>query len=156
MPTKITYLPFLLEPIGSRLSRAAQALPTLAAPTNLFTIVGGKVLLTLLLGEVTTVVQAQANATKLTFDPDDAGATQDLCTTLDITADPVGTIYSLPGLASGALIDNLQFGQGPLIGSPRVLKPGKILLNCAATNTGAAKWDAWFIALDVGAYMIVS
>jgi hypothetical protein len=98
---------------------------------------GGKVLITSLVGEVTTVIQTQADATKLTFDPR-PGATQDLCATTDITADAVGTIYSITGTPATALQDALNFlpsNKGPA--QPIVLKPGAILLDCAASNTGS-------------------
>lgn len=154
MPQKITFLPFLLEPIGTLVKRPTQALP--AATANLFTIVGGRIMLTLILGEVTTIIQAQANAAKLTFDPDAAGATQDLCATLDINADAVGSIYRITGNPTVAMLDNLNFGQGGLVAAPLILKPGKIILNCAANSTGAIQWDAWYISLDTGAYMIAA
>lgn len=148
--------PFSLDPLGEMVSRPAETLPTSAAPRNMFTVSGGRVLLTLILGEVTTIIQAQANATKLTFDPDAAGATVDLCATLDINADAVGSIYRITGNPTVAMLDNLNIAQGGLVAAPLILKPGKIILNCAATNTGATKWDAWYIPLDPGAVMIVT
>lgn len=156
MPQKVTFLPFTLDPLGTMVSRPAETLPPLATPRPMFTILGGRILLTLILGEVTTAIQAQANATKLTFDPDATGATQDLCATLDITGDAVGSIYRITGVPTVAMLDNLNFGQGQLVASPLILKPGKIILNCAATNTGATKWDLWYSSLDPGASVILT
>jgi hypothetical protein len=93
---------------GIKVSRATAALPQTTAGA-LFTISGGKVLVTGLIGEVTTVIQTQADNTKLTFDPTDAGATQDLCAVLDITADAVGTMYSITGTPATAMQDALNF-----------------------------------------------
>lgn len=135
---------------GILVSKAAADLPA-GTTGKLFTIAGGRVLVSLILGEVTTVIQTQANNTKLQFDPTDTGATQDLCAVLDISADAVGTMYHISGTPSDALRDNLNFARGGLVAAPLVLKPGDILLNCAATNTGQAKWDLVYKPLDAGA-----
>lgn len=136
---------------GVKVQRATAALPQTAAGA-LFTITGGKVLITSLVGEVTTVIQTQADNTKLTFDPTDAGATQDLCAVLDITADAVGTLYSITGTPATAMQDALNFlPSNKVPAQPIVLKPGSILLDCAASNTGSVKWDLTYIPLDNGA-----
>lgn len=138
--------------LGARVKRATAALPQSTAGT-LFTISGGKVLVTALYGEVTTAIQAQANAAKIQFDPTDAGATQDLCATTDINADAVGTMYSITGTPAGVLQDALNFLSADKVIAAQgiVLKPGAILLNCAASNTGSVKWDLWYVPLDDGA-----
>jgi hypothetical protein len=136
---------------GTRVERATAALPATTAAA-LFTISTGRILVTSIIGEVTTVIQTQADATKLTFDPTDAGATQDLCATLDITADAVGTLYSITGTPATAMQDALNFlppSKG--LANPVLLKPGSILLDCAATNTGSVKWSITYIAYDTGA-----
>jgi len=136
---------------GVKVQRATAALPQTTAGA-LFTISGGKVLITSLIGEVTTVIQTQADNTKLTFDPTDAGATQDLCAVLDITADAVGTLYSITGTPATAMQDALNFlPSNKVPAQPIVLKPGSILLDCAASNTGSVKWDLTYIPLDNGA-----
>lgn len=141
---------------GVKVSRATAALPQTAAG-SLFTITGGKVLITSLVGEVTTVIQTQADNTKLTFDPTDAGATQDLCAVLDITADAVGTMYSLTGTPATAMQDALNFlPSSKVLAQPLVLKPGAILLDCAASNTGSVKWDLCYIPLDNGASVVAA
>jgi len=136
---------------GVKVSRTTATLPQTTAGA-LFTISGGRVLITSLVGEVTTVIQTQADNTKLTFDPTDAGATQDLCAVLDITADAVGTCYSLTGTPATAMQDALNFlPSNKVLAQPLVLKPGSILLDCAASNTGSVKWDLCYIPLDNGA-----
>jgi hypothetical protein len=141
---------------GVKVQRTTAALPQTTTST-LFTISGGKVLITSLVGEVTTVIQTQADATKLTFDPTDAGATQDLSATLDITADAVGTLYSLTGTPATAMQDALNFlPSNKVLAQPLVLKPGAILLDCAASNTGSVKWDLCYIPLDNGAAVVAA
>jgi len=142
---------FLAGTYGTLVSKATAALPA-TTTAALFTIAGGRVLVTSIIGEVTTVIQTQADATKLQFDPTDAGATQDLCATLDITADAVGTMYSITGTPATAMQDALNFvSADKTLARPLVLKPGSILLNCAATNTGSVKWSLTYLPLDEGA-----
>lgn len=143
---------------GVRVKRPTANLPQTAAAA-LFTITGGKVLVTALFGEVTTVIQAQADLVKLTFDPTDAGATQDLSvsTASDITGDAVGTMYSLTGDATVKLTDSLNFlPANKLPTQPFILKPGAILLDCSASNTGQVKWDIWYVPLDDGAKVVAA
>lgn len=141
---------------GAKVERATATLPQTAAGA-LYTITGGRILLTALIGEVTTVIQTQANNTKLTFDPTDAGATQDLCAVLDITADAVGTMYSITGTPATAMQDGLNFlSPNKLPAQPILLKPGSILLDCAASNTGAAKWTACWVPFDGAARLVAA
>jgi hypothetical protein len=142
---------YLAHSAGIKVDRATAALP--ASTTGaLFTVAGGRVLVTNIIGEVTTVIQTQADNTKLQFDPTDAGATQDLCAVLDITADAVGTMYSITGTPATALGDALNFmSSDKMLARPLVIKPGSILLNCAATNTGSVKWSLTYVPLDTGA-----
>lgn len=142
---------YLAGTYGIKVERATASLPQTTTAT-LFTISTGRVLVTSIIGEVTTVIQTQANNTKLQFDPTDAGATQDMCAVLDITADAVGTMYSIDGTPGNAMVDALNFlPANKTLARPIILKPGAILLNCAASNTGAAKWSLTYLPLDVGA-----
>lgn len=138
--------------LGLTVNRATAALPQTTA-SALFTVSTGRVLITSIVGEVTTVIQTQADNTKLTFDPTDAGATQDLCAVLDITADAVGTLYSITGTPATAMQDALNFlPPSKALARPGiVLKPGSILLDCAASNTGSVKWSLTYIPLEAGA-----
>lgn len=139
--------------LGVKVARATAALPQTAAAA-IFNVVGGRIYLTSIVGEVTTVIQTQANATKLTFDPTATGATQDLCATTDITADAVGTVYGITGTPGTVLQDALNFlPPNKNLAQPIMLKPGDIVLDCAASNTGSVKWDAAYIPYDNGAYL---
>lgn len=142
--------------LGFRTERATAALPQTAA-ASLFTISGGRVRITSIIGEVTTVIQTQADNTKLTFDPTDAGATQDLCAVLDITADAVGTMYSITGTPATAMQDGLNFlSSNKQLAQPLILKPGDIKLDCAASNTGSVKWTIFWQPLDDGAAIVAA
>jgi len=131
-------------------AKAAATLPASTTQT-LFTVTLGNVELLALVGEVTTVVQTQANATKLTFNPTGTGASTDLCATLDITAAAVGTFYSITGIATDPMQSGIWMAHGLVY--PLILGPGVIELSCAATNTGATQWFALYRAIESGALM---
>lgn len=139
--------------LGYRLDRATEALPA-TTDGALFTITGGRILLTSLVGEVTTVIQTQANNTKIKFNPTATGADQDLCAVLDITADAVGEIYTITGIVANAMRSDLLIGQG--MTNPLILSEGDIEIDCAATNTGEVQWSMWYLPLDRGATVAVS
>lgn len=133
---------------GITVERDTAALPQTTAEA-LFTVSGGRVLLTSIVGEVTTVIQTQANNTKLTANPT-TGTSVDICTVLNISADEVGALYSI----TGTFADALAGGAAGAVAAPAVpvvLPVGTLDLDCAASNTGAVKWVATYVPLDVGA-----
>lgn len=139
--------------IGKQVSRATAALPQTAAGA-LFNITGGRVLVTTILGQVTTVIQTQANNTKLSSNPA-TGTTVDLCAVLDISADEVGCLYGITGIPADALV-GAGAGYAPAPQRPVIVPVGAIELNCAASNTGAVKWDIWYVPLDSGASVVAA
>jgi len=138
---------------GQKVSKATAALPQ-TADVALFTITGGRIFLVMILGEVTTVIQTQANNTKLKFNPTATGADQDLCAVLSITADAVGELYTITGIVADALRSDLLIGQA--MTNYLVLSEGDIELDCAASNTGSVGWDMWWIPLDDGATVVAA
>lgn len=135
--------------LGTRVDRATAALPA-TTTGGLFTIAGGPVIVTAILGEVTTVIQTQANNTKLVFNPTATGASQDMCAVLDTSADPVGEIYTISGTVGDALRSDLLIGN-PVLQNALYCAEGVIELSCAATNTGSVKWSIWYVPAETGA-----
>lgn len=131
---------------GFKESRASATLPQTTA-TPYFTVAGGRVL-AFFLGEVTVVIQTQANNTKLVHNPT-VGTDSDMCAVLSITADEVGILYTLTGTVGDALVGGGQ--AGGLGSNPFVLNVGTVDLNCAASNTGETKWECFWVPLDDGA-----
>lgn len=134
--------------LGIHVSRATDNITTGEA---LFNIKGGRVLLNLILGEVTTVIETKTVNFKLTADPD-TGTTTDLCGNLDLSADEVGSLYTIAGPVATAM----QRGEsGSVIGQtyPLPVAAGAIKAVVGATHTGSIKWDMWYIPLDEGAYV---
>lgn len=136
--------------LGTKVERATATLPQTTAAA-IFNILGGRIILTSIVGEVTTLIQTQANATKLTSNPT-TGTSVDMCATLDITADEVGCLYGITGLPSDALVGT-NAGFAPIPYRHQCLPVGTIDLDCAASNTGSVKWTLTYIPLDDGAYV---
>ncbi len=134
---------------GVQVNRDAATLPQATAGA-LFNVVGGRVTITQILGEVTTAIENQANATKLVAIPT-GGSASDLCDTLDIGNDGVGTMYSITGAVGTAMQDDA--GVVPDQTTPLIVKPGTISLDCAASNTGEVKWSIIYVPVDDGAYV---
>src|SRR5688572_17918801 len=87
--------------MGFQTDRATAALPQMAAHA-LFTIATGRIVVFGLIGEVTTVIQTQANNTKIVANPT-TGTSVDLCAVLSITADEVGCLYGITGVFADAM-----------------------------------------------------
>ena len=151
---KILDLSFIRDSKKGRIVERALAILPQTTTGALFTIAGGKVLITSIVGEVTTVIQTQANATKLTANPT-TGSSVDMCIALDISADEVGCLYGITGTPADALIGT-NAGLTPEMAKGLILNTGTIDLDCAASNTGAIKWTIHYIPIDKDATIVVA
>ena len=136
--------------LGMRVDRATSTLPQ-TTQSALFTVTGGRVAITAIVGEVTTVIETKANDTKLVANPT-TGTDVDLCTVLDITADEVGCLYGITGTVGDAMI-GANAGATQLPANPVVVNAGTVDLNCADSNTGSVKWSIFYLPIDDGAYV---
>lgn len=135
---------------GVQVDRATATLPQ-TTQSALFNVVGGRVLVTSIVGEVTTAIQNQANNTKLVANPT-TGTDVDLCAVLSIANDEVGCLYGITGLFSDAMV-GANAGATVAPRNAVVVPVGTIDLNCAASNTGSVKWSLTYVPLDDGAYV---
>lgn len=134
--------------LGQRVDRATANILT---GTDLFTVAGGRVLVTQIVGEVTTIMETKTINFKLASDPT-VGTTNDMCANLDLTAAEQGTLLTISGTAA----DALRAGKsGSVVGqnSPIVVAVGAIEATVGATHTGSIKWSLWYVPLDDGAYV---
>jgi hypothetical protein len=136
--------------LGRRVDKTATALPA-STDGTLFTVTVGRILVTGLVGEVTTIIQAQACAVKLKSVPT-TGTAKDISGTFDVNAMEVGGLLSLDGTALSTALSGTNAGAALYCRSGGIVVPiGAIKLNTAATNTGALKWFMTYIPLDDGA-----
>lgn len=136
---------------GLAVPRATATLPATAAQ-NIYTISGGRVLMTGLLGEVTTIIQAQATTVKFTSTPTTGSAVDLTAATGDINALEVGGFITLvPALTVtpfAAAIQKQNAGATVLQGLSIVLPIGSLSYTTGATSTGSIKWLMTYIPLD--------
>ncbi len=140
--------------LGINVSRATSNLPATAA-LNIFTVSGGRILVVSLVGEVTTVIQAQACTVKVTSTPT-AGSAVDLsAVSASISGLEVGGKLTLPAAAATALVTG---NAGGVIGRQAnwVIPAGSLSYTTSATNTGQIKWDLTYVPLDAGAQVVAA
>lgn len=136
--------------------------PTLALPQTtteqLFRVHNGRVLVRLLLGEVTTVIQSsdpvlKVSVSSLTSAGVLQGTAYDIASTLDLSSDEVGTLYAVEGDGTAIISGNQVSASVEAFGMGFVMKQGQIYITTGASKTGAIKWDLWYQPLDDGAYV---
>ena len=129
-----------------RVSKAAATLPASTAQT-IFNIDNGNVLVKLLYGEVTTVVQSQACNLTVETVPD-TGPAVVLASALDINADEAGMLYLVEGDGTALVGANAGAALSGIGAGAFIVPPGTITITTSATNTGATKWDIFYIPLE--------
>lgn len=133
---------------GLQVTRATAAI-TGVSTKGLFTVSGGLVLVTSLVGVVTTAVQAQATLTKIVATPT-TGTVNDLSGTLDLTGAIAGSLLGITGLAGDALVSSTGGGASNLR-NPVAVNIGVIGVNTAASSTGSIRWILTYVPLENGA-----
>jgi hypothetical protein len=149
---------------GFLVSGGAKTLPA-STTGHIFTVAGGRIILTSLVGTVTTVIQTQACTISVGNTPSggSGAATSLSIASASVSALAVGATLALPpaqasalffGAASGVLPGN---GSGTALGVPvssggiAVVPAGTIDWTTSATNTGAISWSVTYVPFDVGA-----
>ena len=139
-------------------TRVTAALPQ-ATSTAIFTVTG-LVLLKNIVGYVTTVIGAVANATKLLTNSTGAGANTDLCATVELNAAAVDTRYEITGTFANALLATIDIPKLKtlVIATFPILPIGTIELSCAGSDggTGRMRWSCLYQPLEVGARIIAA
>jgi hypothetical protein len=136
--------------IGSKVDRATAALPQ-TTQAAIFTVAGGRVLITGLVGEVTTVMGATATTLKVTSNPA-SGTDVDLTSATAVTSKEVGSQFTLPATSGSGLVVNNAGGSGQLPAhNPYIVPVGTVDLVTSASDTGSVKWSVTYVPLDDGA-----
>ena len=139
---------------GIHVARAADTLPQTDTEA-LFTIAGGRVLITALIGEVTTIIQNSDPVAKLTANPT-TGSSIDIASTVDITSLEVGGFVVCEG--DGTALVKSNAGAAYMSGGVGfwVCPSGTIDLTTGASKTGGIKWDLFYIPIDEGASVVAA
>jgi hypothetical protein len=143
--TLISNRPKMVERTAANLPQTAQ--------TAYFTVTG-KVLISDIVGEVTTVVEGGTNNLELYSNPT-VGADVALCAAVDIDADAVGTMYHITGTLADAMIATTS-GAFPSQLTPIIVAAGTIDVKTSASKTGATKWVLYYLPLTAGASVTVA
>lgn len=138
--------------LGRKVSRAAADVFD-GTQTALFTVAGGAVWVTALIGTVSgAAIDAGASNTSFVTNPT-TGTDTAMCAVLDINADENGSIYSITGEPGTALQGGSGGGAAGCVAWFYVPVGTIDLLSAADVGTGGAlgAFDIWYIPADDGA-----
>lgn len=140
---------------GTKVERATAALPS-STLGNVFTVSGGRVAITSLVGEVTTVLGAGANTVTIGYAPTvGTGSATALGTSATITTAAVGShMAAVPG---GAVAIDVSTQAGvPLPAFGFLVDPGSVTITTTATVTGSVKWTITYVPIDDAATVVAA
>ncbi len=141
--------------VGNAVYRAA-ALQPQTAQAAIFTVTGGKVLVTSLVGEVVVATPATTNVVKVTGNPT-SGTDVDWTTTTSTASKEVGSVISLPVTAGGALVVANAGAGNAIAPNGYVAQIGTIdLVTSGSAATGTIKWVCTYVPLDIGAAVVAA
>lgn len=153
---------------GALVTGGPKTLPATASG-DIFTVTGGRVIITSLTGTVTTVIQAQTTTLSVGNKPTGAAsAVATLCATADLNAKAVGTTLAVPAAKASALI--VSGADGTLVwngstgaqgvaftaGGLALIPAGTIQVTTGATSTGAIVWSVTYVPYDAGATVVAA
>lgn len=142
---------------GTLVTKAAANLPQSATAT-LYTVSGGLVLVTSLIGVVTTTaIQGSDPVLSLGLAPTTGTAqTSGIATTTVLTSAEVGTLITVTGSAGlptglAVMATAAKAGATVFPGAPFVVPAGTITWTTGASKTGKIAWYLTYVPLDTGA-----
>lgn len=122
----------------------------------IFNVLGGRVLLTALIGLVTAACTATANVYLRLVPTLGTATTSDLCVASDVDASPVGDVMGITGVPTDALYPGGAATRSalPAMTIPVVLIVGALqYCSDAASGVGAIQWEVWYKPLDDAGYV---
>ena len=149
--TRLTEFNLAKMGLGIPFDKAAATLPATTTQT-IFTVNVGRILVTLLFGEVTTIIQAQANNLKVTSAPT-VGTAVDLASNLDVNGKEAGTLLLVEGDGTALVGANAGAALSGIGRTQIIIPVGVIRIETSATSTGATKWHIRYQPIDIGAYV---
>lgn len=138
---------------GFLVTKSALALPQTATST-LYTVAGGNVLVTGLLGVVSTATGSTVTTLSLGTVPVTGTAeAAGIATAVAITSLEAGTWVGVlaSSAKAGALAVGSDAGKAIFLQTPFAVPPGTITWTTSASDTGAMSWYLTYVPLDTGA-----
>lgn len=139
--------------LGEHVVRAAALLPA-TGTGNIFTVTGGRVLITSFLGVAVTASPATTNTLKVSVAPSGGGTGADLCTAVSVASKEAGSQILLPDPVASAsnLVVTTAGGNAAPSAHGFVVPAGTITLTTNGTAaTGTWQWDLTYVPIDDGA-----
>lgn len=148
---------------GAVVTGSAKTLP--ASTTGaIFTVSGGRVIVTSLTGVISTAIQGQTTTLSVGNTPTGGSAsTASFCATLDLNGKAVGVSLAVPQAKASALMSSgadgtLLFsttsgaqGVAAVNGGLLLVPAGTIDVTTVATSTGAITWTVTYVPYDAAA-----
>lgn len=142
--------------MGIPLERAATVLPQgIGDDIAIFNIVGGRVLMTSIIGEVTVLFGNAVLNMGLEENPTD-GTVELICAVLACNDLPVGDLVSITGDPGDAMVPAADGGVPGMRRQGVVLRVGVLDWTVTGTEVGEMSWQITYIPIDDGAYMTVA
>ena len=142
-----------MQKLGHRLLRPTATLPQTTAAA-IFNIVGGNVLMTLIIGRITTILGAVGNMS-LEENPT-IGTTEVLCAVVAAGTYAQDDLVGITGVPTDAMVPALTGGIPGMSTQGVELRVGTLDLRLSASSTGSIEWTVFYIPLETGAYMSVA
>jgi hypothetical protein len=141
---------------GFHVQRPTAVWPQTADQT-LFTISGGRVIVTSFSGVFTVAASATANNLSVNSVPTVGTATV-IASTLATASFEIGALLVVEGDGTALIGTSTGSGLAPALNAlPFILPTGTITITCSANNTtGSIKWDLFYFPLDEGAAIVAA
>jgi len=139
--------------LGMTTERATAVLT--AATVPLFTVAGGRIKITQIIGEITTVMEALISNVSLSATPT-TGTARAMCATTDIQSYAAGDILGITGINTDALLPPASAGVIEAQTTGVIVQEGVINVISDAAPTGSIRWTLKWIPIDEGAAVIAA
>jgi len=144
--------------LGVQIDRAASILPqTVVLPgTPYFTVAGGRVLVTGLVGEIVVANVGGAVNANWYFAPT-VGTGGNICAATALAALVIGNLLSITGLLTDAMLPAAPASLVPMLtvaGKGLIMPAGNLGVITNASVTGQWIWSLWYIPVDAGATVV--
>ena len=139
--------------LGQTTERATAVLT--AATVPLFTVSGGRIKVTQIIGEITLGMQVLLTNVRLQSNPT-VGTTRNLCVNTNISGYALGDLLGIDGINTSALLPPLSSGVVEAQTMGVIVKAGTIDVISSAAPTGSIRWTLKWIPIDAGAAVVAA